>query len=157
MANVNLNETRIAGNIGKITAFTTPGGMLIVTINIAVTTYKKVGDDFENKSDWFTVKAFGKLAEKIEKNNCIGDNIYVSGRLSTGSYEKDGVKHNTMEIITDKIVTLSYGKNNDKRSDNNYVHNDTDPNKIANDRYNGKGKTQQDEFAWDGDETDAPF
>ncbi len=43
--------------------------------------------------------AFGKNGEFAEKYLKQGTKIAITGRIQTGSYEKDGVKHYTTEIV----------------------------------------------------------
>ena len=43
--------------------------------------------------------------------------IAVQGAIETGSYEKDGVKHNTFEIKADN-VSFCEGKKNDGQDNN---------------------------------------
>lgn len=46
--------------------------------------------------------AFGKNGEFAEKYLKKGTKIAITGRIQTGSYEKDGVKHYTTEIIIEE-------------------------------------------------------
>lgn len=162
----NINSMTLAGNIGKLTTFTTAGGMMIVTLNIVVNTYKKVGDDFEKKADWFTVKVFGKSAEKIEADCIVGDNVFIQGRLSPSSYEKEGAKHYTMEVIADKISVLAYGPNSVKRSNNSGIDDGSTGEKKST--YTTKEQFKMaykepstdlpvDGFNWEEGSEDAPF
>ena len=38
--------------------------------------------------------------------------MLIEGRIQTGSYEKDGVKHSTTDIIVDRSEFLSFKDNN---------------------------------------------
>lgn len=58
----------------------------------------------KDKADFISCKAFGKTAELIEKYCHKGDFIGVEGRISTGSYEKDGKKVYTTDVIIDRIT-----------------------------------------------------
>lgn len=46
--------------------------------------------------------AFGSLAEKL-RDAKKGDIVHVSGRIKTGSYEKNGVKHYTTDVVANLI------------------------------------------------------
>lgn len=46
--------------------------------------------------------AFGKNGEFAEKYLKKGTKIAITGRIQTGSYEKDGVKHYTTEIVIEE-------------------------------------------------------
>lgn len=60
----------------------------------------KGGDD---KADFISCVAFGKTAEFIEKYFTKGVKIEIDGRIQTGSYEKDGVKHYTTDIVCEAV------------------------------------------------------
>lgn len=61
--------------------------------------FKKEG---EQEADFISCVAFGKNGEFVEKYLHKGMKIGVSGRIQTGSYEKDGVKHYTTEIVVEE-------------------------------------------------------
>lgn len=61
--------------------------------------YKKDG---EQEADFISCVAFGKNGEFVEKFLHKGMKIGVSGRIQTGSYEKDGVKHYTTDVIVEE-------------------------------------------------------
>jgi len=58
--------------------------------------------DNEPEADFISCVAFGKQGEFVEKYLTKGMKIAVSGRIQTGSYEKDGVKHYTTDIIVEE-------------------------------------------------------
>jgi len=62
--------------------------------------FKREGQD---SADFIPCVAFGKTAEFIEKYFTKGMKIEVNGRIQTGSYEKDGVKHYTTDVICDSV------------------------------------------------------
>lgn len=61
--------------------------------------YKKDG---EQNTDFINCIAFGKNGEFAEKYLRKGMKIAVCGRIQTGSYEKDGVKHYTTDIVVEE-------------------------------------------------------
>lgn len=61
--------------------------------------YKKEG---EQEADFINCVAFGKAGEFAEKYLTKGIKIAVVGRIQTGSYEKDGVKHYTTDIVVEE-------------------------------------------------------
>ena len=96
MANVTL--------VGKLGAapetFYTQGGMLIVTLSVATTKYKK-GQDGQGQEItlWHTVKVFSKTAERCEKYLQKGSGVVIEGELSYRDYEtSDGQKRKATEI-----------------------------------------------------------
>ena len=58
--------------------------------------------DGEPEADFINCVAFGKQGEFAEKYLHKGMKITVSGRIQTGSYEKEGVKHYTTDIVVEE-------------------------------------------------------
>jgi single-strand DNA-binding protein len=57
-------------------------------------------DNDEQKADFISVVAFGKLAEFFEKYGRQGTKFAITGRIQTGSYtNKDGVKVYTTDVV----------------------------------------------------------
>ena len=52
---------------------------------------------------------FGKTAELVEKYITKGRLVGVTGRIQTGSYEKDGKKVYTTEVLADRVEFLDRG------------------------------------------------
>ena len=53
-------------------------------------------------TDYISCVAFGKQGEFAEKYLKQGTKIAVEGRIQTGSYEKDGVKRYTTDVVVEK-------------------------------------------------------
>lgn len=63
----------------------------------------------ENRgADFPNIVAFGKTAENLEKFSGKGLRVQVVGRIQTGSYEKDGVKHYTTDVIADRVEFIDW-------------------------------------------------
>ena len=58
--------------------------------------------DNEPTADFISCVAFGKQGEFAEKYLSKGMKIAVSGRIQTGSYEKDGMKHYTTDVVIEE-------------------------------------------------------
>ena len=71
----------------------TSSGTTIARNSIAVDRPVRAGE--EKKADFINLTAFGKTAETLEKYGFKGQKMLIEGRIQTGSYEKDGVKHST--------------------------------------------------------------
>jgi single-strand DNA-binding protein len=54
-------------------------------------------------ADFFTCVTFGKQAEFVEKYLKKGTKILLGGQLQNNNYEKDGVKHYSIQILVDEI------------------------------------------------------
>ena len=62
--------------------------------------------------DFLNLLAWEKTAEFMHKYFGKGSRILVEGRVQTGSYEKDGVKINTFDVIVEN-VEFAGGKRKD--------------------------------------------
>ena len=70
----------------------------------------------KDETDFVNIVAFSKTAELIEKYTQKGSKLLVCGRLQIGSYEKDGIKRQTADIIVESIEFIGGNKQN-KESD----------------------------------------
>jgi single-strand DNA-binding protein len=98
-----LNNAVIMGRICNDPELrTTPSGVSVTRFTVAVDrAYVKQGE--ERKTDFINVIAWRGTSEFICRNFNKGKMIAVQGSIQTGSYEKDGVKHNTFEINADNV------------------------------------------------------
>lgn len=69
-------------------------------VSIAVNGFNKEDTNF------IPITCFGKTAENGSKYIYKGMLIAVEGRISQNSYEKDGTKYNSIEVIADRIEYL---------------------------------------------------
>jgi single-strand DNA-binding protein len=103
-----VNKVILVGNLGNDPDVKyTQGGMAITTISLATTSVRKdkEGQQVE-KTEWHRVKLFGKLGEIAGEYLRKGSSCYIEGRIEYGSYEKDGVKNYTTDIIADEMQML---------------------------------------------------
>jgi len=103
-----INKVILVGNLGNDPEVKyTQGGMAICTLSVATTTVRKDKDGQQvEKTEWHRVKLFGKLGEIAGEYLKKGRQVYIEGRLEYGSYEKDGVKHYTTDILADDMQML---------------------------------------------------
>jgi single-strand DNA-binding protein len=103
-----VNRVIVLGNVGKDPEIrSTTDGTCIVNLSVATSEkYKdKSGKQVEN-TEWHRVSAFGKLAEIIRDYVTKGSKVYIEGKLKTRSYEKEGVKMYTTEIVASEMQML---------------------------------------------------
>jgi single-strand DNA-binding protein len=106
-----INKVILVGNLGNDpeTKYT-QGGMAITTLSLATTTVRKDREgNPQEKTEWHRVKLFGKLGEIAGEYLRKGRQVYIEGRIEYGSYEKDGVKHYTTDIVGDDMQMLGGG------------------------------------------------
>ena len=106
-----VNKVILLGNLGNDPEIKyTQGGMAIGTLSVATTFSRKDKDgNFQEKTEWHRVKLFGKTAEVAGEYLKKGRQVYIEGRIEYGSYEKDGVKHYTTDIIGEDMQMLGGG------------------------------------------------
>ncbi|MCQ2551722.1 MAG: single-stranded DNA-binding protein [Clostridia bacterium] len=79
--------------------------MAIAKFTIAVDR-DRASKDAEQTADFIGITCFGKTAELVEKYMGKGRLVGVTGRIQTGSYEKDGRKVYTTDVIADRVQFL---------------------------------------------------
>ena len=76
---------------------------------------RKFKKDGEASTDFIRCKVFGKTLEIMTKFLSKGSMIAIVGRIQTGSYEKDGQKVFTTDVIVDEF-SFCGGKSDSKES-----------------------------------------
>lgn len=94
-----MNHVILIGRLTRDAETRYNGEMAISKYTLAVDRkYKREG---EPTADFINCTAFGKNGEFAEKYLKKGTKILVQGRIQTGSYEKDGHKVYTADVIVD--------------------------------------------------------
>ena len=99
-----MNQVSLIGRITKtpeIKYTTGEKSMAVARFNLAVDRPMK-----KNEADFISVVCFGKTAEVVEKYAGKGKQLGITGRIQTGSYEKDGRKVYTTDVIADRVELL---------------------------------------------------
>ena len=102
-----MNSIQIIGRITKDPEIRyNQQGTAVGQFSVAIDRGKdKDGND--RGADYPNVTCFGKTAELVEKWCYKGQLVGVTGRLQTGSYEKDGKKVYTTDVVADRVEFLS--------------------------------------------------
>lgn len=91
--------------VGRLTrdpeTFKTSSDTTVVKFYLAVD--RRFKQDGGQATDFPSCVAFGKTAEFISKYFKQGVKMALEGRIQTGSYEKDGVKHYTTDVIAEAV------------------------------------------------------
>lgn len=94
--------------------------MAITRYTIAVNrSFKK---DNEPSADFIGIVAFGKRGEFADKYFKKGMQVAVSGRIQTGSYEKDGQKIYTTDVIVEEQFFADSKSANENRSESSSLN-----------------------------------
>lgn len=87
----------------------TAGNTPVTKFSIAVDRNKK-----DAGADFVRITVFGKQAESTCRYMDKGRQIAISGRIQTGSYEKDGRTVYTTDIVADHVEFLGSGREADE-------------------------------------------
>lgn len=86
-----------------------PSGRSIASFSVATSRSWTTSDgDHRDETEWFSVVAWGSLADLCAERLSTGQQVYVEGRLHTRSWDDDqGRKHFRTEIVAQEILVLS--------------------------------------------------
>ena len=102
-----VNKVILIGNVGNDPEIIEKGDVKIAKFSIATSeSYKNKQGEKVSNTEWHNIVAFGKLAEIIQKYVKKGSKLYVEGKISYSSYEKDGVKMHSTQIKCNNISML---------------------------------------------------
>ena len=109
MASRGVNKVILVGNVGNDPEVRyMPNGNAVANISIAASDSWKdrnTGEQQE-RTEWHRVVFFNRLAEIVEQYVKKGTKLYLEGRLQTRSYEQDGVKKYSTEIVANEMQML---------------------------------------------------
>jgi single-strand DNA-binding protein len=103
-----LNQVNLIGNLGRDPELKyTQSGKAVCRLSVATTRkFKNSAGELQEETEWHRVVAWGKLAEHCNEYLSKGRSVYVMGRLQTSSYEQEGVKKFSTEIIAQDVQFL---------------------------------------------------
>lgn len=108
-----MNKALLIGRLTKpIELKTTHSGTSVASFSLAVNGRKKA--DGTKEVDFITCTAFGAMAETLTRYTDKGHKISVTGRIRTGSYEKDGHTVYSTDVIVEDFDFLEPKKNDDE-------------------------------------------
>jgi single-strand DNA-binding protein len=109
MARRGLNKAMLIGRLGRDPEVRyTPDGLAVANFSIATSEEwndKSTGEKKE-RTEWHRIVVFGKLGEICGEYLSKGKQVYIEGRLQTRSWEKDGIKRYTTEIVATDMQML---------------------------------------------------
>ncbi len=100
-----VNKAIILGRLGRDPELRyLQNGQPVCKLNIATSRkYTNKNNESVEETEWHRVSVWGKQAEHCNNFLTKGREVYVEGRLRTSSYDKDGQKHYTTEIVADAV------------------------------------------------------
>ena len=113
-------------------------------------------------ADFIGIKAFGKTAELLGNYFHKGNRIAVEGRISTGSYEKNGERVYTTDVVVNRVHFIESAKESGSGAGNiapptNMAYQSNNDNQPNNPSAAGFGPKCDDEGYYPIDNNDIPF
>lgn len=103
-----MNDFKCIGRLTKdVSCNYTPAGMAVARFSIALDRGKDK-DGNSRGADFPSCVAFGRTAENLEKFSGKGLRVAITGHLQTGSYDKDGHKVYTTDVICDRVEFIDW-------------------------------------------------
>lgn len=104
-----LNRCEFIGNLGgDVESKALPNGNMVANFSIACSDdYKdKQSGQLVEQTDWIRVAAFGRTAEICAEYLRKGSKVWISGKMKTRSFEKDGQTRWVTEIKLEDMLML---------------------------------------------------
>lgn len=134
-----MNASQLIGRLTKDGELRySQSGTAVYRNNIAVNRKFK-----KDETDFINLLAFSKTAELMANHLSKGDPVGIEGHIQTGSYEKEGKRIYTFEVVVDNITFIGGGKKKEEQPEQRYTADPGDP-------FAGKGQL-------DINDSDLPF
>jgi single-strand DNA-binding protein len=101
-----LNVVILVGNLTRdVEVRSTAQGTSVATLGLACNRQYKPEGSTEYKEDVCFINAvvWGKRADNCAQHLHKGSPVFITGRLQSRSWEKDGVKRSTIEVVVETI------------------------------------------------------
>jgi single-strand DNA-binding protein len=106
---MNINRVVLTGNLTRDPELRSisSSGTSVCKLGIAVNTRRKGSDgQWEEKPNYFRVTVFGRQAESCANYLKKGRPVAIDGRLEWSSWENEGQKRESIDIIADSVQFL---------------------------------------------------
>ncbi len=103
-----VNKVILLGNLGRDPEVKhLDNGKAVANFSIATSeNYKNKQGERVTNSEWHNIVLWSPLAEIAEKYLKKGSQVYVEGKLTTRSYDKDGEKRYVTEVVGRELTLL---------------------------------------------------
>lgn len=103
-----LNKVMLIGHLGRDpeTRYSADGTAITNATVATSESYKDKGGNKQEKTEWHRLVFFGKLAEIAGEYLQKGSLVFVEGRIQTRTWDKDGEKKYSTEIVCERMQML---------------------------------------------------
>jgi len=103
-----INSITLVGRLTKAPESREAGATTLTKLRLAFSHSKKVGDSWEDQSQYVDVTVFGRLAEVLASALDKGDQVVVTGRLGWREWQaQDGSTRQAHEIVAQAVQRVS--------------------------------------------------
>jgi len=106
---MSVNKAFILGRVGKDPQVTHVSNVKKAAFSMATTDRgytKQDGTQVPDRTEWHNIVAWRGLAEICEKYVHKGDLLYIEGKITNRSWDKDGQTHYITEIVAEVVELL---------------------------------------------------
>ena len=157
MASRGINKVILVGNVGNDPEVRyMSNGNAVANVSIATSeSWKDKGTgEQQERTEWHRVVFFNRLGEIVEQYVKKGSKLYVEGRLQTRSWEQDGVKRYSTEIVANEMQMLD---SRGGQSDSDYGQQRSAPPQQSSGGGGGSQQPQPQAGNFDNFDDDIPF
>ena len=98
------NHISLVGNLTREPELRyTTGGRGVASFGLAVNRRYQSNGEWQEQTSFFNIVAWGELGENCAASLEKGARVVVTGRLEQRSWETDGEKKSTVEVVADEI------------------------------------------------------
>ena len=109
---VKVNKVNLIGNLTKDPELRyTKNNIAVASYTIAIN--NRYGE--KQQTDYINISTWGKSGEFVHKYFKKGQAIAITGRLKNKNYESNGVKHYSMEVVTEDVEFVGAKKEEHKQ------------------------------------------
>jgi len=108
-----INQVQLVGHLGMDPEMVNfPSGSSLVKLRVATNeSYKDRSGNFNEVTQWHTVSAWGKLAERMAKTLAKGQQVLISGKLENRTWEdNEGKKRYATQVKARDFALLQKRK-----------------------------------------------
>lgn len=112
-----VNRVTLLGNLGADPEIKIPrGGQALMSLRMATNeTYIDKDNQRQQRVEWHRITIWGRRAEGLAKILKKGDTLYIEGRLQTRSWDKNGEKRYSTEIVASTVILPGTGTKGGER------------------------------------------
>lgn len=105
----------------------TPSCFTSVAVNRPISKEKRQEAEANGQptADFIGIKAFGKTAEMLANYFSKGNRIAIEGRITTGSYDKNGQTVYTTDVVVNRVHFIESAKENGGGSNQGFAPQDS--------------------------------